>query len=102
MGLDGGCEGRERIARLKDNSVYFRDKVAKMGFIVYGDRGSPIVPVMFYLPTKCLYFNRLMLERGVAVVSVGFPATSLIGGRVRFCVSAAHTKEMLDKVKFKS
>jgi len=100
MGLDGGNDGRERIARLTDNSIYFRDKIAKMGFIVYGDKGSPIVPVMFYLPTKCLYFNRLMLEMGVAVVSVGFPATSLIGGRVRFCVSAAHTREMLDKVCF--
>ena len=43
-------------------------------------------------------FSRLMLERGVAVVTVGFPATPLTGGRVRFCLSAAHTKEMLDKV----
>ena len=40
----------------------------------------------------------MMLEKGVAVVTVGFPATSLIGARVRFCISAAHTTEMLDKV----
>ena len=40
-----------------------------------------------------------MLERGVAVVTVGFPATPVTGGRVRFCVSAAHTRQMLDKVK---
>lgn len=38
-----------------------------------------------------------MLERDIAVVSVGFPATNLIGGRVRFCISAAHTREMLDR-----
>ncbi len=100
MGLEGGVEGRERVTRLRENAIYFRERVARMGFIVYGDKGSPIVPVMFYLPTKCLYFNRLMLERDIAVVSVGFPATSLIGGRVRFCVSAAHTREMLDKVGF--
>lgn len=42
-----------------------------------------------------------MLEHGVAVVTVGFPATELTGGRVRFCLSAAHTKEMLDKVNKK-
>lgn len=90
-------EGKNRIRVLKENSVYFRDKLVKMGFIVYGDTHSPIVPVMFYVPSKCLYFNRLMLECGIAVVSVGFPATSLIGGRVRFCMSAAHTKGMLDK-----
>jgi serine palmitoyltransferase len=41
-----------------------------------------------------------MLEHGIAVVTVGFPATPLAGARVRFCVSAAHTREMLDKVDF--
>lgn len=41
----------------------------------------------------------MMLEHGIAVVTVGFPATILVGGRVRFCISAAHTREMLDKVR---
>ncbi len=40
----------------------------------------------------------MMLNKGVACVSVGYPATGLTGGRVRFCLSAAHTREMLDKV----
>ena len=39
-----------------------------------------------------------MLKRGCAVVTVGFPATSLTESRVRFCLSAGHTKEMLDYV----
>jgi 7-keto-8-aminopelargonate synthetase-like enzyme len=39
-----------------------------------------------------------MLKRGVAVVTVGFPATPLVLGRVRFCLSASHTKQMLDEV----
>lgn len=39
-----------------------------------------------------------MLKRGVAVVTVGFPATPLVLGRVRFCLSASHSKEMLDEV----
>lgn len=43
-------------------------------------------------------FNREMLKRGVTVVTVGFPATPLVLGRVRFCLSASHTKEMLDEV----
>ena len=40
-----------------------------------------------------------MLKRGCAVVTVGFPATLLTESRVRFCLSAGHTKEMLDQVK---
>ncbi len=43
--------------------------------------------------------NREMLKRGCAVVTVGFPATLLTESRVRFCLSAGHTKEMLDQVK---
>jgi hypothetical protein len=38
-----------------------------------------------------------MLKRGVAVVTVGFPATPVTESRVRFCLSASHTKEQLDK-----
>jgi serine palmitoyltransferase len=45
--------------------------------------------------------NREMLKRGCAVVTVGFPATSLTESRVRFCISAGHTKEMLDYVNKK-
>ena len=40
----------------------------------------------------------MMLEKGIACVTVGFPATGLTGARVRFCISAAHTREMLDMV----
>lgn len=97
MGIDGSGAGVRRIRQLADNTYYFRDKLIKMGFIVYGNMASPVVPVMLYMPSKIAGFNRLMLEHGVACVTVGFPATSLTGGRVRFCLSAAHTREMLDK-----
>ena len=41
-------------------------------------------------------FGREMLKRNIGVVVVGFPATPIIESRARFCLSAAHTKEMLD------
>lgn len=43
-------------------------------------------------------FGREMLKRNIGVVVVGFPATPIIESRARFCISAAHTKEMLDRV----
>ena len=42
--------------------------------------------------------SRELIKRGVASVSVGFPATRITESRSRFCISASHTKEMLDKV----
>lgn len=38
-----------------------------------------------------------MLKRGIAIVVVGYPATPIISSRARFCISAAHTREDLDR-----
>lgn len=43
-----------------------------------------------------------MLKRNIGVVVVGFPATPIIESRARFCLSAAHTREMLDTVSVSS
>lgn len=45
-------------------------------------------------------FHRMMKDRQtpIAVVVVAYPATPLVTSRVRFCVSAAHTKEDVDIV----
>lgn len=69
-----------------------------MGFIIYGNKNSPVVPMLLYMPARVTRFNRELLRRGIAVVTVGFPATKLLEARVRFCISAAHTRQMLDSV----
>lgn len=43
-------------------------------------------------------FSRELLKKKIAVVVVGFPATSIIEARARICLSASHTREMLDYV----
>ncbi|XP_041353080.1 serine palmitoyltransferase 2-like isoform X2 [Gigantopelta aegis] len=97
MGLDGTGEGQRRINQLLINARYFRRGLHKIGVIVYGNRDSPVVPLLIYNPSKISLFSRETLKRGLATVVVGFPATALIEGRARFCVSAAHTKEMMDE-----
>ncbi|XP_077351234.1 serine palmitoyltransferase 3 [Festucalex cinctus] len=97
-GQDGSTEGIRRIRQLAQNTTYFRAKLKKLGFIIYGNDASPVVPVLLYMPGKVVAFAREMLERKIAVVVVGFPATPITEARARFCMSAAHTKEMLDEV----
>lgn len=41
---------------------------------------------------------RTLTTYNIAAVGVGFPATPLMEGRIRFCLSAAHTKQQLDYV----
>lgn len=50
------------------------------------------------LPLLVRAFGREMLKRNIGTVVVGFPATPIIESRARFCISAAHTREMLDTV----
>ncbi|KAG9484352.1 hypothetical protein GDO78_009983 [Eleutherodactylus coqui] len=98
MGSDGTLTGQQRVNQLAENTRYFRQKLHDLKLIIYGNEDSPIVPVLMYMPTKVGAFARHMLRKKIGVVIVGFPATPIAEARVRFCISAAHTKEMLDKV----
>jgi serine palmitoyltransferase len=91
-------QGEERLQRLAFNSRYLRLGLKRLGFIVYGHDDSPIIPVILYHPAKIPAFSRQMLHRKISVVVVGYPATPLVTSRARFCVSAAHTKEDLDRL----
>ncbi|XP_031157628.1 serine palmitoyltransferase 3 isoform X1 [Sander lucioperca] len=98
MGKDGSTEGIRRIHKLAENTRYFRARLKEMGFIIYGNDDSPVVPILLYMPGKVVAFAREMLERKIGVVVVGFPATPITEARARFCLSAAHTKAMLNQV----
>lgn len=50
-----GCfsfPGRERIRQLAENTVYFRKRLREMGFTIYGNQDSPVIPMMLYMPAK--------------------------------------------------
>ncbi|WVW80222.1 hypothetical protein I302_102200 [Kwoniella bestiolae CBS 10118] len=104
LNLLNGTEGRERLRRLAFNSRYLSSGLRKLGFIVYGHRDSPIIPLLIYNPGKMPWFSQLMLDRlgpdrtPVVVVVVAYPATPLITSRVRFCLSASHTKNDIDLI----
>lgn len=89
-------EGKERLQRIAFNSRYLRLGLKRLGFIVSGFDDSPIIPLMLYHPSKMPAMSRMMLERKIAVVVVGYPATPLTSSRARLCVSASLTKEDLD------
>lgn len=91
-------QGKERLHRLAFNSRYLRLGLKRLGFIVYGHDDSPIIPLMLYHPAKMSAFSHEMLRRRISVVVVGYPATPLATSRARFCVSAAHNKDDLDRL----
>jgi len=96
MGEDGTNSGEQRLARLHENSNFFRKSLTKLGFHIIGDDDSPIVPLMVYHPAKMPSMGRELLNRGITIVVVGFPVTPLLLSRIRFCISANHTRQDLE------
>ncbi|OCH87163.1 serine palmitoyltransferase 2 [Obba rivulosa] len=98
--LVDGSDGRVRLRRLAFNTRYLNRGLRKLGFITYGHDDSPVVPLLLFNLGKMAVFSRMMRTRAtpIVVVVVGYPATALVTSRVRFCLSAAHTKEDVDTV----
>lgn len=44
--------GIRRIRQLAENTRYFRARLKEMGFIIYGNDHSPVVPILLYMPGK--------------------------------------------------
>lgn len=91
-------KGKQIAQNLHENTIYFREKLNELGYVVFGDKCSPVVPLMIFNPGKIAAFSRMCLERKLAVVVVGYPATPVISSRVRFCLSAAHTRHDIDGI----
>ncbi|CAH6720220.1 serine palmitoyltransferase 2 [[Candida] jaroonii] len=89
-------EGLERLQRIAFNSRYLRLGLKRLGFIVYGADDSPVIPLLLFLPAKMPAVSRMLYDMGIAIVITAYPATPIVSGRVRLCVSSALTKEDLD------
>lgn len=44
--------GEQRVRKLAANSRYFRQRLKEMGFIIYGNSDSPVVPLLLFMPAK--------------------------------------------------
>uniref|UniRef100_A0A915IYF2 serine C-palmitoyltransferase n=1 Tax=Romanomermis culicivorax TaxID=13658 RepID=A0A915IYF2_ROMCU len=93
----GVMSGKDRIKNLAANTRYFQNRLKSLKIPVYGHEDSPVVTVPVHFMTKIIYAYRAMLDDGVGIVVVAYPATPIMSARIRFCLSALHTKRDLDK-----
>ena len=82
--------------RLEANTHYFRKGMQSAGFAVApGDH--PIVPVMLGDAVLAQKMSQKLLERGIYAIGFFFPVVPKGKARIRTQISAAHTKDDLDK-----
>ncbi|KPJ13348.1 Serine palmitoyltransferase 2 [Papilio machaon] len=89
--------GLRRVRTLRDNTHYFRERLRALGVVTYGHADSPVVPMLVYTFSKMAAVVERLTARGLATVGVGFPATPLNKARIRFCLSAAHSRDQLER-----
>ena len=82
--------------RLEDNTHYFRKGMQQAGFDV-DDGDHPIVPVMLGDAKLAQTMSKKLLERGIFAIGFFFPVVAQGKARIRTQISAAHTKDDLDR-----
>jgi glycine C-acetyltransferase len=82
------------LARLRENTAWFRHALAEAGFAIKPGV-HPIVPIMLGDARRAQRMAARMLEKGVYVVGFFYPVVPQGQARIRTQVSAAHTRDDL-------
>lgn len=89
-------ESTELVERLWDNARYFKKAMQQLGFDT-GASATPITPVMLGDAQLAQNFSRALFEKGVFAMAIKYPTVPQGKARIRVMISAAHSKEDLDK-----
>ena len=81
---------------LWENTLYFRSEMSSLGFDIIPGK-HPIVPIMLRDEIKTVELAKAVNKKGLFVVGFSFPVVPRGEARIRVQLSAAHTKEQLDK-----
>ncbi|MGK7911239.1 MAG: glycine C-acetyltransferase [Synechococcus sp.] len=91
--LDRSTELRDR---LMNNTRYFRQRLTALGFDIKPGI-HPIVPIMLYEAQLAQYISRDLLEEGIYAIGFSYPVVPKGQARIRVQISAAHSREHLDR-----
>ena len=82
--------------QLQENTRYFRERMTAAGFDIKPGV-HPISPVMLYDAPLAQRFAERLLEEGIYAIGFFFPVVPKGQARIRTQISAAHTREHLDR-----
>jgi glycine C-acetyltransferase len=83
--------------KLIENTNYFRSAMEKLGFNLGGDGKHPITPVILGEEKLAVEMAGKLFEKGIYVRGFTYPVVPKGKARIRVQISAAHTKEQMDK-----
>ncbi len=84
------------VNQLRENTAYFRRRIVELGFKIIEGR-HPIVPVMLGEAAIAQDMSQELLKEGVYIKGLWYPVVPKGEARLRAQISAAHTREDLDR-----
>jgi len=82
---------------LGENTNYFRSAMEKLGFNLGGDGKHAITPVMLMEEKVAQDMAKALFAKGIYVRGFTYPVVPKGKARIRVQISAAHTKEQMEK-----
>ena len=86
----------ERVAALRENVRYFRERLTAIGYQPLAGQ-TPIIPVIIGETNDAIQVSELLLDEGVFVTGFGYPVVPQGTARVRCQLSAVHSRGDLDQ-----
>ena len=86
----------DRRVRIKENTLYFREKMNELGFTLKGE-SHPITPIMLGDAEIAQKMSAALLEKGLYAVGFFYPVVPKGQARIRLQLTSEHTKNQLDK-----
>jgi 8-amino-7-oxononanoate synthase len=87
----------QHMERLRRNTTSLKDGLARLGFDT-GASTTPVVPLLLGDEWRAYRVARQMLDRGIFVSAVVYPAVSPGQARLRLCATAAHRDEHFQRL----
>ncbi|MEU2722912.1 aminotransferase class I/II-fold pyridoxal phosphate-dependent enzyme [Streptomyces smyrnaeus] len=87
----------ERVGRLQQLAEFFRTRARERGLDIGVSRASAVIPVIVGDWNKTMALSNSLLEQGVNVMPIGYPAVARDACRLRFFINADHSEADLEQ-----
>ena len=87
----------ERVQRLARRCAYFLDLAEKAGLNTGRCSGTPVIPLIIGDSNRAMLLSATLLQAGIHVQPIIYPAVSEESARLRFFSTALHTEEQIEQ-----
>lgn len=92
MKADASC-----LQRMRANGKYFLAAAQRAGLNTGASMGAAVIPIIVGDSAKAAILSNRLFQRGINVLPIIFPAVAELEARLRFFITARHTKAQLDE-----